>query len=230
MGRPDLNPPGCPATHPAGDGNAAVSMDQGRMRQVSLSPEVPLERRRTDRDQHRRTGRARQHTCQLTQSRNRWRPRTVGSRQIACRNPHVFVSCDNMRECHCPRRRINGAAVLECGRFEKRTGSIQMRAGLNLCRGLRRSSQLPACDAKLTTAFCRLDPQALLRQSGKSGGIGETVLTFDGSSGCHTDTQQKNQEGWGKPNRSHASDESRNHHSCQGNARMRAGQPPICRE
>jgi len=57
MGRPGRDPPGCPATNPAGDGNAAVSMDQSRMHQVSLSPEVPLERRQTDHDQIRHTGR-----------------------------------------------------------------------------------------------------------------------------------------------------------------------------
>lgn len=83
-----------------------------------------------------------------------------------------------------------------------------MRAGLILCLGLRRCRYVLVCDAKPTTKFRRLDPQVLLRQSGNSGGIGETVLAFDGCGGRHSDTQQQNQEGWGKPNRSYGTDES----------------------
>lgn len=83
-----------------------------------------------------------------------------------------------------------------------------MRAGLTLCLGLRRRRQWLVYDAKPTTEFCRLNLQALLRQSSESGGVGKTVLTFYGGSGCHTDTQQQHQEGWGNPNHSHTSDES----------------------
>lgn len=115
----------------------AVSMDQGRMRQGSLSPEVPLERRRTSRHQVRRTGRARWHACQLSQGRNRWRPGTVGSRQIARLDLHVFVSRDNMRESNGARRRINGAAALKYRRFEKWAGGIQMRIRPVRCLGSR---------------------------------------------------------------------------------------------